>query len=201
MWLFPDRRPAITHSSRTRLRGSGRSPATCSNNSRSSSVPRPSAKAAFITTSHVFHGPMSPMAAPSSRSSHSARSSCGISILPMSVMVKTGRAHNEQMISGLAPIADMNEPCRQVAFVPLTDMNDVGHSLNRSAKKPSTELGMGGNRRLMQAHRAAPSPPSDRRVSKPSVNQPYTGASSSRASVRRPCSPHSRARLVAARNS
>src|SRR4029077_19419355 len=31
-------------------------------------------------------------------------------------------------------------------------------------------------------------------VSKPSVNQPYSGASSSRASSRRPSSPHSRAR-------
>src|SRR6516164_4814201 len=38
-------------------------------------------------------------------------------------------------------------------------------------------------------------------VSKPSVNQPQTGASRSRASPRRPCSRHSRARLVAARNS
>ncbi len=38
-------------------------------------------------------------------------------------------------------------------------------------------------------------------VSNPSVNQPYTGTSTSRASVRRPCSPHSQARLIAARNS
>ena len=38
-------------------------------------------------------------------------------------------------------------------------------------------------------------------VSNPSVNQPQSGASSSRASSRRPCSPHSRARSVAARSS
>jgi hypothetical protein len=31
---------------------------------------------------------------------------------------KTGKAQNEQMFSGLAPIADMNEPCRHVASVP-----------------------------------------------------------------------------------
>lgn len=38
-------------------------------------------------------------------------------------------------------------------------------------------------------------------VSKPSVNQPWMGASSSRASLRRPCSPHSSAILIAARSS
>jgi len=38
-------------------------------------------------------------------------------------------------------------------------------------------------------------------VSKPSLNQPYTGASSSRASLYLPCCCHRRARLVAARSS
>ena len=38
-------------------------------------------------------------------------------------------------------------------------------------------------------------------VSKPSLNQPLTRASNSRASFRRPCSPHNRARLIAVRSS
>ena len=40
-----------------------------------------------------------------------------------------------QMISGLAPIADMNEPCRHVAFVPRADMcvaANIGGSFDQS---------------------------------------------------------------------
>src|SRR6516162_5249383 len=57
------------------------------------------------------------------------------------------------------------------------------------------------------AHQAPPSSSSSALaslrscVSKPSVNQPYTGASSLRASTRRPWSRRSRARLTAARSS
>ena len=62
---LPPRLATTAHSSRTRFAGSGRPPEISSKIARSSSVPRPSANAAFNTTRQTFQGVRSPSAAPS----------------------------------------------------------------------------------------------------------------------------------------